>query len=92
MSPAPKNASSPPSCSRRWSATVDVARQIQHNLEAKDVSLGPAVLKNVRLSVEICRIVLPWGEHSQERGCLHPRELVRCSYLAEVALFVRQEA
>jgi class 3 adenylate cyclase/TolB-like protein/Tfp pilus assembly protein PilF len=42
--------------------SVDVARQVQHNLEATVVRVGEAELKNVRLPMEICRIVLPW-EH-----------------------------
>jgi tetratricopeptide (TPR) repeat protein len=40
--------------------SVDVARQVQNNLEARVVPLGPASLKNIRLPMEICRIVLPW--------------------------------
>src|SRR5262249_29377816 len=36
--------------------SVDVARQVQHNLEATVVRLGEAELKNVRLPMEICRI------------------------------------
>ncbi|MBI2947088.1 MAG: hypothetical protein HYY23_05545 [Verrucomicrobia bacterium] len=42
--------------------SVDVARQIQHNLEAKVISMGPAELKNVMAPLEICRILLPWQE------------------------------
>ncbi len=40
--------------------SVDVARQIQHNLEATVVRVGEAELKNVEVPFEICRIVLPW--------------------------------
>jgi class 3 adenylate cyclase/TolB-like protein/Flp pilus assembly protein TadD len=42
--------------------SVDVARQVQNNLEATVVRLGEAELKNVRLPMEICRIVLPWEQ------------------------------
>jgi class 3 adenylate cyclase/TolB-like protein len=44
--------------------SVDVARQVQHNLEATVVRVGEAELKNVRLPMEICRIVLPWEQVS----------------------------
>ncbi|MBI2947074.1 MAG: hypothetical protein HYY23_05475 [Verrucomicrobia bacterium] len=40
--------------------SVDVARQIQHNLEATVVNVGEKELKNVKLPMEVCRIVLPW--------------------------------
>src|SRR2546426_612511 len=40
--------------------SVDVARQVQHNLEANVVRMGEKELKNIRLPMEICRIVLPW--------------------------------
>ncbi|MGA2865703.1 MAG: adenylate/guanylate cyclase domain-containing protein [Verrucomicrobiota bacterium] len=40
--------------------SVDVARQIQHNVEAGFVTLGPQALKNVAAPIEVCRIVLPW--------------------------------
>src|SRR2546422_3329951 len=40
--------------------SVDVARQVQHNLEASVVRVGEKELKNIRLPMEICRIVLPW--------------------------------
>ncbi|MBI2947071.1 MAG: hypothetical protein HYY23_05460 [Verrucomicrobia bacterium] len=40
--------------------SVDVAHQIQHNLEAAVVTMGQKELKNVRMPVEVCRIVLPW--------------------------------
>jgi class 3 adenylate cyclase len=43
---------------------VDVARQIQHNLEAAVVKVGQAELKNVQVPLEICRIVLPWEKPS----------------------------
>jgi TolB-like protein/Flp pilus assembly protein TadD len=40
--------------------SVDVARQVQNNLQATVVKVGEAELKNIRLPMEICRIVLPW--------------------------------
>jgi TolB-like protein/class 3 adenylate cyclase/tetratricopeptide (TPR) repeat protein len=43
--------------------SVDVARQVQNNLQATIVKMGEAELKNIRLPMEICRIVLPWEEH-----------------------------
>ena len=48
--------------------SVDVARQIQHNLEAAVVSIGQAALKNIRLPMEICRIVLPWEKQEVARS------------------------
>jgi adenylate cyclase len=47
--------------------SVDVARQIQHNLEATVVSIGDAALKNIRLPMEVCRIVLPWEKQEAVR-------------------------
>jgi TolB-like protein/class 3 adenylate cyclase/Tfp pilus assembly protein PilF len=44
--------------------SVDVAHQIQHNLEASVVTLGPKELKNVAAPVEVCRIVLPWEKRT----------------------------
>jgi class 3 adenylate cyclase len=46
----------------------DVARQIQHNLEAVVVSIGQAALKNIRLPVKVCRIVLPWEKQEAARS------------------------
>ncbi|MBI2947072.1 MAG: tetratricopeptide repeat protein [Verrucomicrobia bacterium] len=40
--------------------SIDVARQIRHNLEATVVNVGEKELKNVKLPMEVCRIVLPW--------------------------------
>jgi adenylate cyclase len=44
--------------------SVDVARQVQNNLQATVVRMGEAELKNIRLPMEICRIVLPWEKHT----------------------------
>jgi adenylate cyclase len=44
--------------------SVDVARQIQHHVEARCESLGPKALKNVASPIEVCRIVLPWEKPS----------------------------
>ncbi|MHB8524106.1 MAG: adenylate/guanylate cyclase domain-containing protein [Limisphaerales bacterium] len=44
--------------------SVDVARQVQNNLQATVVKMGQAELKNIRLPMEICRIVLPWEKHA----------------------------
>ena len=38
----------------------DVARQIQNKIELPLLSLGKADLKNIRMPVEIYRLVLPW--------------------------------
>ncbi|MBI3415603.1 MAG: hypothetical protein HY043_09845 [Verrucomicrobia bacterium] len=46
--------------------SVDVARQIRHNLEASVVTVGHAELKNVQLPLEVFRIVLPWEEAKAE--------------------------
>lgn len=68
--------------------SVDVARQIQHTLEAKIISMGPTDLKNVRVPVEICRIVLPW-QTTRSPTPARPK-LPRASKLspAEIALAV----
>ncbi|MBI3414956.1 MAG: tetratricopeptide repeat protein [Verrucomicrobia bacterium] len=48
--------------------SVDVARQIRHNLEASVVTVGQAELKNVELPLEVCRIVLPWEPQAKAEG------------------------
>ncbi|MBI3417349.1 MAG: tetratricopeptide repeat protein [Verrucomicrobia bacterium] len=48
--------------------SVDVARQIRHNLEASVVTVGQAELKNVEMPLEVCRIVLPWETLGKAEG------------------------
>jgi len=56
--------------------SVDVAHQIQHNLEAAVVQVGAAALKNVAVPLEVCRIVLPWEKQGPTRNAeAHIREL-----------------
>ena len=40
----------------------DVARQVQNKIELPILSLGKRSLKNIRLTVEIYKIVMPWEE------------------------------
>jgi class 3 adenylate cyclase len=49
--------------------SVDVARQVQNNLQAAVVKVGDAELKNIRLPMEICRIVLPWEKPETSGQC-----------------------
>jgi TolB-like protein/Flp pilus assembly protein TadD len=37
---------------------------VQNNLQATVVKMGEAELRNIRLPMEICRIVLPWEKHA----------------------------
>jgi len=56
--------------------SVDVAHQIQHNLEAAVVQVGAAALKNVAVPLEVCRIVLPWEKQGPTRSAeAHSREI-----------------
>lgn len=55
--------------------SVDVAHQIQHNLETAVVKVGEATLKNVQVPLEICRIVLPWER--TERAALGGKQTRR---------------
>lgn len=51
--------------------SMDVERQIRNALEARFEKLGPADLKNIKLPMELFRIVLPWENartSSLERG------------------------
>ena len=75
--------------------SIDVARQIQHNLEASVVQLGAAELKNVQAPMDICRIVLPWEKgattftqrKSAKGGNRTLRPLVAVTVLAIVAIY-----
>jgi TolB-like protein/class 3 adenylate cyclase/Tfp pilus assembly protein PilF len=64
--------------------SVDVARQVQNNLEAAVVKVGEAALKNIRLPMEICRIVLPWEK--TESADWAETTLIRRRSLALVAV------
>jgi adenylate cyclase len=52
--------------------SVDVAHQIQHNLEVKVATLGPAALKNVQVPMELFRIVLPWEKEPKALPAVPP--------------------
>jgi TolB-like protein/Tfp pilus assembly protein PilF len=52
--------------------SVDVAHQVQHNLEARVIPLGAKALKNVSEPLEVCRIVLPWERKPGATGGARP--------------------
>jgi adenylate cyclase len=69
--------------------SVDVARQIQHNLEAAVVSIGETALKNIRLPMEICRIVLPWEKQAPALVApSNPERPIKKALLVALALAV----
>jgi len=47
--------------------SMDVERQIRHALEARLEKLGPTELKNIRVPMELFRIVLPWETQRSSR-------------------------
>src|SRR5438874_4582731 len=48
--------------------SMDVERQIRNALEARFEKFGSAELKNIKLPMELFRIVLPWEKKSDVRG------------------------
>jgi TolB-like protein/class 3 adenylate cyclase/Tfp pilus assembly protein PilF len=66
--------------------SVDVARQVQHKLEANVVTLGPKALKNVAMPMEVCRIVLPWETGDELNGKPRPTSSIPPMALASLAL------
>jgi adenylate cyclase len=48
--------------------SMDVERQIRNALEARFEKFGSADLKNIKLPMELFRIVLPWEQKSETRG------------------------
>src|SRR5215216_6042164 len=52
--------------------STDVERQIRNALEARFEKFGSADLKNIKLPMELFRIVLPWEAKRKERGVPRP--------------------
>src|SRR5438552_2805066 len=48
--------------------SMDVERQIRNALEARLEKLAPTELKNISVSMDLFRIVLPWEKKSEVRG------------------------
>src|SRR5438309_340545 len=48
--------------------SMDVERQIRNALEARFEKLAPTELKNISVSMDLFRIVLPWEKKSDVRG------------------------
>jgi adenylate cyclase len=48
--------------------SMDVERQIRNALEARFEKFGSADLKNIKLPMDLFRIVLPWEQKSEARG------------------------
>jgi adenylate cyclase len=68
--------------------SVDVERQIRNALEARLEKLGPTELKNIRMPMELFRIVLPWERSAPAPGAPSRSQLpIKKAHLA-VALFV----
>src|SRR4051812_36272077 len=62
--------------------STDVERQIRNALEARFEKFGSADLKNIKLPMELFRIVLPWETGRKERGV--PRPLKKSRVLIPV--------
>jgi adenylate cyclase len=63
--------------------STDVERQIRNALEARFEKFGSADLKNIKLPMELFRIVLPWETGRKERGV--PRASKKSPVLIPVA-------
>ena len=50
--------------------SMDVERQIRNALEARFEKFGTADLKNIKLPMDLFRIVLPWEKSQLQRNCL----------------------
>src|ERR1700724_4913516 len=74
--------------------SMDVERQIRNALEARVEKLATADLQNIKLPMELFRIVLPWqdgaeGEPSAPRGSKRSPLLRVCAALVFVGLVFR---
>jgi adenylate cyclase len=70
--------------------SMDVERQIRNALEARFEKFGTADLKNIKLPMDLFRIVLPW-EQKSEAGSLRPgvrRNLSSAKWIGIAALAV----
>src|SRR3954447_8455564 len=52
--------------------SMDVERQIRNALEARFEKFGWADLKNIKLPMDLFRIVLPWEQSDEETGATRP--------------------
>src|SRR5213596_1812895 len=71
--------------------SMDVERQIRNALEARFEKFGSADLKNIKLPMDLFRIVLPWEagpktESSPAQSSKRPRVLVPAAVLVMLAL------
>src|SRR5262245_58892270 len=66
--------------------SMDVERQIRNALEARFEKFGSADLKNIKLQMELFRIVLPWESSGKPRSEFRALEKSRLPFLAVAVL------
>jgi TolB-like protein len=68
--------------------SMDVERQIRNALEARFEKFGSAELKNIKLPMELFRIVLPWESGGKPRSDIHAAQKSRLPLLITTAAVV----